>query len=80
MNTQRRIKSAQIEIRCFNLITDPEDSNNLYGLECGKLLMKKNIDGEAAGQILCSRCKTLYEITGNKITKKEVKNGNRNRQ
>jgi phage FluMu protein Com len=63
------------------LIEDPD--NVKFGLECGKLLMKKNSAMKVAGEIVCPRCKTHYEIKDNKISiiNKEVEeNGNRERK
>ena len=60
MILQRQITKEQTEIRCISAIT--KDNDKKFGEKCGKLLLKVNSRGRAAGEIQCSRCHALYEI------------------
>lgn len=63
MEYSKKIKSN--EIRCFNIIHNERD--NRFGLECKRLLLCKNSNQKAAGEIKCPRCGAYYEIIDNKI-------------
>lgn len=52
-------------IRCYNIIKDKHDRR--FGLECNRLLMRRNSDGKAAGEIKCPICGALYDIKDDKI-------------
>lgn len=69
MILKQRIKTH--EIRCFNIVTNPRDSR--YGLECTRLLICVNSDGDAAGSIKCPRCGALYEMKNGYIYLKTLK-------
>ena len=55
----------EIEIRCFNVISNEKDKK--YGLTCDQLLIKKNSLDEVAGEIKCKVCKAKYEIIQSEI-------------
>ncbi len=63
MEPKKQIKSD--EIRCFNIITNKKDRR--YGLQCNRLLLKKNSKGKVSGEIKCSQCGAKYEIIDGKI-------------
>jgi len=53
------------DVKCFNIVSNPDDKR--FGLECGRLLLKKNSAGKVAGEIKCNRCHALYDIKDGKI-------------
>ena len=65
MDMKHSISNSDTEIRCFNVVNNPSD--NRYGEKCNRLLMKKNSQDKAAGQIKCPVCKAVYEIIDDKI-------------
>lgn len=53
------------DVKCFNIIGNERDRR--FGLECGRLLLKKNSEGKVAAQIKCSRCGALYDIKNGNV-------------
>lgn len=49
------------EIRCYSIISNKKDVR--YGEKCNRHLLSINKNGEAAGEIKCARCNTLYDIS-----------------
>jgi len=57
--------SRDDEIRCFNIISNEKDLR--FGQRCNRLLLRKNADGQVAGNIKCVCCGAQYEIIRNEI-------------
>jgi len=72
LSIKKRINKNENEIRCFNIITNIKDRK--FGEQCDRLLIKKNNSNNVAGELMCMRCKAIYEIDNNYITLKKRSN------
>ena len=64
MDIKKTVEDSK-DIRCFNIVSNESDKR--FGLECGRLLLKKNSLGNVAGEIKCNRCNAIYDIKDKNI-------------
>lgn len=64
MSLKQKIKNSR-EVKCFNVISNEKDPR--FGLQCNRLLICKNSEGEVSGEIKCPRCGALYDIRNGEI-------------
>lgn len=73
MEIVEKLSRNQKAVRCFSFIGNERDK--MYGLRCNKILIYRNSTGQVAGEIKCTRCGAIYDITDNKmiLVRKETK-------